>query len=74
MFYKDTFVGNVFEMLDCDLKEAKTLRELESLIEKLSKTVRTFHEHSAPDELKVAYEKRLGEVVSYYRAMGGTVQ
>jgi len=71
MFYNGQFVGNHEDLLDGDYTKAKSLGELESLIDSLTKTLRTFGEHNAPDILKNAYQLRLEDVMEYYRKMGG---
>lgn len=73
MFYNDTFVGNHEEILVADITEAKTLNELEGLINAITKTLWTFDQYNGPEMLKEVYNKRLAEVISYYRSMGGSI-
>lgn len=73
MFYKNEFVGNYEELLYGDYREATSHEELQSLIEKLSRILSTFHQYKAPDVLKEAYQHRLMEVTQYYLSVGGTL-
>lgn len=73
MFYNNRFVGNLGEMMDGNFREAKTLAELESLIEALTRHTRVCHTMKAPEIIKEASQKRLEEVVHYYIQMGGKV-
>lgn len=73
MFYKNEFVGNYEELLYGDYTQATSHLQLQSLIEKLSKTLTTFQQHSAPAALKEAYQHRLMQVTKYYVSVGGTL-
>jgi hypothetical protein len=73
MFYNGEFVGNFHDIIHGDITEVKSLSELESLINKLTHTMRVFQEHDGPELLKIAYQERLEEVIAYYMKMGGNV-
>lgn len=71
MFYKDKFVGNLIDLLFGDYKEATTLQELKSLIEKLVMHLESLHSYNAPEELTIATQERLVEVAKYFVSVGG---
>ena len=48
MFYNGEFVGNHIDILHGNITEVKSLSELESLINKLTHTMRVFQEHDGP--------------------------
>jgi len=73
MFYKNKFVGNVGNILEDDYREAKSLEELESLIEAIARLQRGMQEFNAPEPLKIVCQNRLMEVTQYYLSMGGTL-
>jgi len=72
MFYNGEFVGNHHDIIDGDITKQNRL-ELESLINKLTNTMRVLQEHDAPELVKMDYQKRLEEVVAYYMKLGGSV-
>lgn len=71
MFYKNKFVGNVGNILEDDYREAKSLEELESLIEAIARLQRGMQTTNAPEPLKIVCQNRLMEVTQYYVSMGG---
>ena len=73
MFYKNKFVGNLINILEGDYREAKSLEELESLIEAIARLQRGMQEFNAPEPLKIVCQNRLMEVTQYYLSMGGKI-
>ena len=73
MFYKNTFVGNIDELLFGDYTEATTLQELKSLIEELTQQLEMMHRYNAPEELITPRQERLVDVAKYFMSMGGSL-
>ena len=66
MFYNGKFVGNWEDAIYGDYTQAKTLGEIESLIQSITNKL-TLFDKSAPEILRKTYQARLEEIMSYYR-------
>ena len=60
---------NFIDMHETDIKTL-SLKELEELIKQLSNKQVVYVEHNAPDIIKEHNQKRLSEVMAYYRRFG----
>ena len=57
---------NFIEIYETDIKTL-SLKELEEMIKQLSHKQVVYQEHNAPESIKERNQKRLTEVMGYYR-------
>jgi hypothetical protein len=74
MWYKDQFNSNLDNLLFGDYTEAKNLKQLESMISGIAFHLERLHDLNAPEVIIEPYNKRLMEVMAYYKRVGGNKQ